>query len=245
MLFAIQCHNFERRLCWQLSSIMQQRCSIPRIRVAVATTEDGYTLDVVRSFRARGMDIFPMLYFDRNRFARRGYVRNDQVARAREHGSEWIFFADCDNVYHPDFFAQLFSALAPISPMEPQCIFSTSKLHTSVAETNALLAKHSEYVIPDAFAQALALPVIHKKNRPVAAGCMQVCGVDAIVKKTGGLYVTGRSRDKHLFRERQGARSDIQFRRSFGRGLRVDLPPQIHLNHVRDKEAGRHLEEKR
>ena len=242
-LFAIVCHNFNLRLVWQLSSILQQR-EAPEIVIDLATTGDGEP-DIYNIVDNFDLDIKPRYYLgdERDRFAYRGYVRNDQIIRAAYMKCDYIFFADCDNVYSPDFFKLLDKTIME-NPHIDKCIFSAEKYHTETDATDKMvLLAEKVPVIDDAYTRALSIPKIAKSNKPVAAGCMQVCNVREIFKKTGGYYVPeGKTRDKNLFEKGQRARSDIQFRRKMGGGSRIKLPHQVHLNHIRDKEAGTHLE---
>ena len=75
---------------------------------------------------------------------------------------------------------------------------------------------------------------------------MQVCRLDAIFEKTGGVYVPAEeTKDHHLFDRGQKARSDIQFRKRMGGTTLVDLPVQVHLQHKRDGEEGKHIDDQR
>jgi len=255
--FAIQCHNFQQRLCWQLSSISQQLSAHtelpqhqfhepipedlgrhPDVTVDIAYMPDnGYpmTESVIWHFRRMGVNIHETIITDRDLFARRGLVRNIQVENAW--GSDWIFFADCDNVYHPHFFCRLARALEQVDG--EGCYFSRAKYHTDVKATKpfadlTLQNKSINY----SYERACKIPRIEKANKNVAAGCMQVVRTE----RTGGYYVEKRKcRDSHLFDKGQRARSDIGFRKRMGGSVALDLPVQVHLNHRRDKEEGAHL----
>lgn len=250
--FAIQCHNFQRRLCWQLSSILQQNPFDADLSIDIACMENNgepSTEYVMEVFTAKGLNIsFDSIYrggHGKEKFAKRGLVRNDQIESAIEDECDWIFFADCDNVYHPDFFNQLVEQLK--TTKATNCIYSKEKIHTEVEDTNAhaKLAMQSS-LIRDAYLRAQKIKKTGKRNKNVAAGCMQVCRVSDIVEKNNGLYVDPeKTRDSHLFKCGQGAKSDKQFRRAMGGSTRIYLPTQIHMNHFRDKEEGYHLEEQR
>lgn len=247
--FAVQCHNFQHRLAWQLSSISQQFPFAAELSIDVAClAHNGIptTEAVVATHRDMGLNVWTSLWHFRDRFAKRGIVRNAQLARAISDHADWVFFADCDNVYSPDFFCVLVEHLKMTTATN--CIYSKWKDHTEIGATNdhARLVLQSPY-IPDAFARAdQNIPKIKKGNKPVAAGCMQVCRISDIIKKTNGLYVNPeKTKDSHLFDHGQKAKSDKQFRRAMGGSTSIGLPKQIHLNHARDKEAGYHLEVQR
>ena len=146
-----------------------------------------------------------------------------------------------------DFFKLLVEGLKGPLANVTNCIYSKAKAHTVVEQTNeyARLALQCPY-IPHTYLRASAIPRTSKGNKPVAAGCQQVCSMAAIKEKTGGLYVPeGKCRDSHLFNKGQKAKSDKQFRTAMGGSTHYPLPMQIHMNHLRDKEEGHHLEGQR
>jgi predicted RNA-binding protein with PUA-like domain len=199
------------------------------------------TEDVVRFFQSQGLHIHHTIISDRDVFAKRGKVRNVQARNAAEYKADYTFFADCDNVYHPDFFHLLQVTLDRMQPMA--CLSSADKYHTEpvITQDHARLAA-TNHLLLHAYNRALEIPRVKKVNKHVAAGCMQVIKTELCK----GYYVRDRSvRDLHLFDQFQGARSDIQFRRRFGQSIMAVLPHQIHMNHERDKEARRHLEDQR
>ena len=249
--FAVQTHNFQQRLRWQLSSILQQIGDVPDITVDVAYLPNNgkpYTTEeILQTFQREGLAVVHTKYLTEKSFGYRGLVRNRQIKNAIECEAEWMFFADCDHLYPPTFFIELASYLR--MTLATNCIASIAKKHTEVAATEKkILGMEDEnvVVIPFAFANAASIPMIEKSNKNVAAGCMQVVSLKAIVEKNSGLYISpDLCRDSHMIRQGQRAKSDIQFRRAMGGTTRILLPKQIHLNHRRDKEEGRHLEEQR
>ena len=237
--FAIQCHRFERRLAWQLSSIAQQ-VNPPKITIDVAYMPHKSEPPIEHV-----LDCFPELnivrnvFDDREVFARRGLVRNKQVENGMGH--DWLFFADCDIAYHPQFFRSLADKLEGIT--ERATYYSRAKYHTTVDDGDAAarLVLY-EPVLHRAYARALEVPRIQKMNKRVAAGCCQIVKPEW----TDGYYVK-RSNDRHLFEQGQKARSDIRFRKRIGPSVDLELQPQVTLNHVRDKELpeGGHTEVQR
>jgi len=147
--------------------------------------------------------------------------------------------ADCDIIYHPDFFRSLADKLEHIT--ERSTYYSRAKYHTTVEDGDAAarLALY-EPVLHRAYARALEVPRIQKTNKKVAAGCCQIVKPEW----TDGYYVKN-SNDRHLFKQGQKARSDIRFRKRIGPSIDLELQPQITLNHIRDKEIGHHSEAQR
>ena len=246
--FAIQCHNFQLRLCWQLSSILDQ-VDPPQIVIDIAhMPQNGRptTEFVCAKFRNRGLRIRETVIEDEDLFAKRGLVRNCQIENAKVEGADWLFFADCDNTYSEDFFKLLHVELDKLGYDHPGVIYSREKWHTVAPETSRWThLAYTNPVIRFAHRRALKIPRMQKSNKRVAAGCMQVISMKRI-EEGGGYYVTPEEcGDSHLFRRGQGAKSDKQFRRRMGGSKRIFLPAQVHLNHLRDKEEGRHLEGQR
>ena len=57
---ALQCHNYQRRLCWQLSSFLQQDGDIPEITVNIASLKNNgspSTEEVIECFRDNHLNI--------------------------------------------------------------------------------------------------------------------------------------------------------------------------------------------
>ena len=196
-------------------------------------------------FQGKGLNIKANIFNDRDEFAYRGLVRNQQIQNAREANADWVFFADADNVYSPYFFALLRGELDKM-PRERRCIFSREKFHTEPAYTQEMVKMCMfQTVVGDAYRRALKFDRVTKGNKNVAAGCMQVVSMKALAE-VDYLYVDPVTcRDRHLFDSGQKARSDLQFRKRMGGCVNVELPVQVHLNHQRDKEEGRHLEVQR
>jgi len=193
---------------------------------------------VISHFQSPGLNITRTMIEDREVFARRGLVRNRQIKNAIN--SDWIFFADCDNIYHPHFFCKLARELEKVDTNK--CIYSVEKIHTEVEPTNeAMNQVYSGKTISGAYNKAKALGNCGKKNKNVASGGMQVVKTDNV-----DMYIEKENcRDSHMLDKGQGARSDIQFRRRMGGQHRIYLPEQVHLNHKRDKEERKHVEDQR
>jgi hypothetical protein len=234
-----------------LSSILQQiNFPLGELVVNVACMKlngDPKTEAVASAFKGKGLDV-RLIYPPKTVFGMRGYVRNLQIKDAAKLGATWIYFADSDNVYHPLFVARLREELKLRDPGGRGCVFSREKFHTDIDVTGRAVeqAVKRSLIVPAAFETANYLPKIQKRNKPVAGGSMQVCGMAAIAKYANGVYVPAKkSRDQNMLTQGQRAKSDIQFRKQMGGSRALMLPFQIHLNHARDKEVGKHLEEQR
>jgi hypothetical protein len=143
------CHNFQRRLYWLLS----------------------FLLDQTREYR------------DMTRFDRGGLTRNDQLATET---TKWVWFADCDHVYHPQFVERLRNALEHRETSGQ--MLSRGRLSTSVEPTDkavdASIRGTPDRVI-DVFGRARQLePLV--RHIFVGAGHTQIAPFDGVHQ---GVYV--------------------------------------------------------
>ena len=242
--FCIQCHNFERRLCWMLSSLVEQTVKDFAIDVAfIARTSRLNARAVVEFFQAQGLEIVAREYTDFQYFERRGLTRNDQL---RQCSTPWIWFCDSDHVYHPHYIERILPELEKHSDEDK--ILTAGRMSTPPTQTSQLVdaAIVSDPVcIDNTFQQADHLEP-KARRRACGAGHTQIVRSDGDHNR---IYVDeSRCRDWPWSTRFQKAKSDIQFRRRCGGAIK--LPAwftlnQIHLNHPRDNEVGRHLEDQR
>lgn len=245
---AIQCHRFQRRLCWMLSSLAQQTAS-DRVRVMIAHhPPDGQpdTRDVIELF-SRKITIQSQEFASLAEFQLRGLVRNRQLM---ECATEWLMFGDADMVYSPDYFETLLAYLdrhhAGATYMLSSGRMSNPKELTEELVCSKVNGKAVE--VAGAFALADRLP--KREMRNVGAGFCQL--VHATACPHGGYYVRPEENRDWRWDRGSNPKSDMQFRRRIEKagGRRVKLSQwftdrALHLNHDRDPEAGRHLETQR
>ena len=239
------CYNYQRRLSWMLSSIAQQIGDIPRIILNIASLRNNgnpLTEDIVHIFR-QYFEINHIVYDTKEECTKRGIVRNRQIQETK---SEWIFFADADHVYPVSFFADLKSNLELLSDSY-SCITSISKHYTKTEETNALVDATQDIVIDSAYQKASALPFVEKHERRVAGGSMQVIRRNALMNRNQGRYVDPRAcKDADMFSvNNRRYFSDVNVRENLNRTNFINLEPQIHLNHFRNWECGKIMEEQK
>jgi hypothetical protein len=247
LYLAVQLHRFELRWRWVVSSLLQQIVP-PRVEIVVdcATLEGDKGKLLFPSVMCPWLTYYPT---PREVFEKRGYVRNEQVARARELGADWMYFTDADHVYPPRYFSALATCLSR-HRRENRVLFDWTTLATTRKSADRLVAWRGEgdWIVPHAYDRAHELPIEARLPNLHAGGAMQVARMAAIAERNGGRYIHPKYRkswDRKMF-DGQRARSDWQFRATMGE-LRVSLDsrPKIHLNHVRDKELGHHAEEQR
>lgn len=226
----IQSYNFNRRLCWMLSSILQQKerkpgKGLPDIRVCVSYESSTDTGSVCDFFRNAGLNVYGRAYEGFELFKKRGNVRNMDL----DTDAEWILWADSDMVYPPEFFGTLGHLLRTSFIDNPHCLYS-ARQSTILEPTRALIDLY-EYpcIVHGAFEQASILESVLKAN--IGAGYCQIANVKNIKMNHGGKYVEVAT-DWDWDEEGQKAKSDQHFRHRLGKE-RIHLPVQIHLQHER------------
>lgn len=246
---AVHCHNYQRRLCWMLSSLCQQvDPEVLTVDVAYFARNGVPSTEAVIEFYGRTIKIRGSSYTDMDTFQKRGNTRSAQLAQC---STEWLLFADCDMTYHPEYFARLRDELQA-NHLNATYMLSSGRMSTMKEATNKLIEESTSStvsLIPDAFRRVAALPAQRKSN--IGAGFSQIVNVRHAPH--GGFYVDSSANPDWAWNGRfHKTRSDVHFRRRLGRlgGPRQCLPSWftdglIHLNHDRDKEVGYHLETQR
>jgi hypothetical protein len=242
---AVQCHNFQKRFCWMLSSLAQQ--TMPNlVEVDVAFLPNNgrpSTEEVVACFQDK-LSIRRSFWTDFERFQYRGLVRNQQIQECR---TPWLMFGDCDMVYHPDYFQRLCNELAANHQKATYMLSSgrTSNLKEMADKMVNAAVGAAPVFVSDAFMRANDLMKIPKGN--VGAGFCQLIHTKHCPHD--GYYVKPETnRDTNWSRRGSNPRSDMQFRKRVSKdgNHRRPLPHwfsenAIHLNHDRDPDAGKHL----
>jgi hypothetical protein len=237
LTIAVQCHNFQRRLSWMMSSVLSQAHGIVFMVDAMAGNGNPHTEDVVTKFRHLGLTVDFQTWSDLGEFERRGIVRNAQIQRCK---TPWILFADSDMVYAPDFFRKLETHINT----EYGGMYISGRMSQDDYEpTNAMINAETKMLVPDPFKRAATMELVGRSC--VGAGFFQLVRTDTCA----GYYVKPEEcRDWRWSGKGQKAKSDQQFRHRIGAKERLPRwfwANQIHLNHARDNQAGCHLEDQR
>lgn len=239
----VSCVWFQRRLCWQLSSLLQQ-VGAPELEVDVAYVRNNgnpNTESVCSFFRSQGLKIRETVYQSMEGIQCRGDVRNHQLAKSE---ADWIVFADTDMAYDPLFFADLGKQLEGELREETKCIhgrrISLDKQYCKDFFNSPFHPYRYPCVVNDVAEQLSNWPIF-QISRPIGAGYFHLANVKVLREKFGGVYLPPDERQDRAW----GYQSDKRFRNRLG-GVRViDTKPQYHLNHERDNEEGCHLEMQR
>lgn len=243
LTIAVQCHNFENRLYWMLSSLAEQ--SNPNLLVVdvacLHSHQNKRTVAQVCQAFDQKLTVHYHRHWDWEQFQYRGVVRNQQLKDCK---TPWLMFGDCDMVYHPQYFEKLVTLLTT-EHATARYMLSSGRISNPLGEADALMEKHGVDGYIAAFALAATLTKVEKENW--GAGYSQIINVQHCPHR--GFYVNHyRNMDEPLSGV-SNFKSDVQFRKRIAKrgGTRVALPQwftdnAIHLNHERDLDAGKHLE---
>lgn len=248
---AIQSHNFERRLCWMLSSILQQ-IDPPPITVDLHIMGGDFIDRVARLFidlaeSTENIHITTTKYPDQEQFQYRGLTRTRALRKCFD---EWMLFADTDHVYDPCFFNSLawvlenryssYDGMLTTGRMSNEPIEGTNSLINNWVDRHAVVV-HDSF---DLAKETLEHNLIERRN--CGAGYFQL--INTMHAPHQDYYVTPQENRDYSWSKFQKANSDKQFRSRIGK--KEKLPKrfttnQIHLNHNRDNMFKKHLEEQR
>jgi len=223
----IHCHNYQHRLCWMLSSILQQKGDIPEITVSLSYlpgSGNPTTEEVIEFFKDKGMKIIPVELEDGQQ-QNRAIPRN---IRAKETDADWILFADCDHVYDIDFFEDIKRQCEGDFKDETRVIGADRHSLDIPFCIEHFEKEKKEYPceVEEVAKEVSKWPLQWVHGRNIAAGNFQLARVAAVIDK--GRVYSGRQRD---FWRR--TRSDRQFRVHMGGRVPMITKIQYHLNHDR------------
>jgi hypothetical protein len=247
--YCVSLHNYGLRFGWEMSSLLQQIGEhLPDIVIDAAVAKghknkwlfppdlcEKYNRHVKLEYHAT----------DRETFAYRGQVRNQQLRRALDTKADWLFYADADRTYHPNFFTQLAAELDKRRGCE-LLLAGRKRASTVQIPTDTLMWQaRGEVYHYNAYFRTWNLPRQSIRSYKMATGGMQVVTPAAIMAKRGNYANPVRRHDNNMWTEGQFAKTDVIFRQSMGGSVMLDLPTILHLEHDRDKDAGKHLETQR
>ena len=224
----IHCHNYQKRLCWMLSSILQQQGEKPDILVSISylpNSGNPTTESVIKLFREKGLDILD-IPLTAGQESNRAIPRN---IRAKETKADWILFADSDLVYEPLFFEDVRRQLESDKFKNETRVIGADRYSLQIPFCVKFFEEDKrEYpcVIKNVADIPKDWPVQWKHGSGTCAGYFQLANTAAI-KNKGGVY-SGRKSDVW-----RATRSDRQFRVHMGGRVPMDVLKLFHLNHDR------------
>lgn len=239
----VSVHNFEKRFCWAMSSFLQQRdFNLSKLLINIGYIKDTgvpKTEEVIDFFSSAGLQTKKTCYDNREVFQFRGKVRNEQL---QDSNSDWLVYIDCDGVFSPDFFSILDKRVEII---DDKCkCFYCARRSTGVPEGNSIIENIDVYptIIERAYEKVNKTQLYYERN--IGAGYFQMIGRKELMKKFGHYVRPQNCRDYQWENGGSRCRSDMQFRKMVGK-VKLDLPQIIHIDHIRDKEFAKHIEDSR
>ena len=231
ILIALNCYNYQHRLCWMLSSLVQQKGNVPNLIIDISYTPnngDPITEDVIKFFREKGLNIKETIV-EPDEVKNRSKVRNTQIKKADPDEIDWVIFADCDMVYDPFFFDDLQKQLKGKYAKETKCIGGDRTSLKIEFCSEYFLNDTREYPceIPNVTDILKEWPVYYIRGKRVAAGYFQLANMESIMKHGGNFS----NKERDSLRRYKGDRS---FRCQMGGRRGMDVKPQYHLNHTRE-----------
>jgi len=224
----IHCYNYQHRLSWMLSSLVQQKGKVPNLIINISHSSnngDPTTEEVCNYFRKKGLNIVETI-LTKQEVSNRAIGRNRQVAQSE---ADWILFVDSDLVYDPYFFDDLQKQLKTNLRYEDKVMGADR--HSLNIPFCVKYFEEDDRKYPCEIKNVAKIPAQWPKKwisgKRIAAGYFQLASLEAIREKAGGKYVK-RARDHW-----RGTRGDRMFRCRMGGRVGIDVKPQYHLNHDR------------
>jgi len=224
----IHCFNYQKRLNWMLTSILQQKGNIPNIIVNISHCPNNgnpTTESVINLFREKGLSIKETMLTEKE-MSNRAIARNKQ---ATETTADYILFSDSDLVYDEYFFEDLQKNIKE-KYRDINVVMGADRYSLDDQFCIKMFEEDKRQypcIIEDVAKLVSTWKVKWKRGKGTAPGFFQLVKVKVLKEKGGGL-VTGRAKDHwrrtiadRALRVRLGGRVGIETRNFF------------HLNHDR------------
>jgi len=223
----IHCHRYQHRLCWMLSSILQQKGDIPNIIVNISFCEnDGTptTKEVCEFFIKQGLNIKQTIVTEKQA-SNRAVARNIQVKNTT---ADWMLFADSDLVYDAYFFEDIHNQIRGKFAFETRCI-GADRISLDIPFCIKYFEEDNRQypcVVENVADIPAKWPIKRVTGKNTAPGNFQLANVAAINMR-GGFYS---KREGDIWR---GTKSDRAFRCHMGGRCPMEVKSFYHLNHDR------------
>ena len=224
----LHCYNYQKRLCWMLNSLLQQKGDLPDILVNISYCSNNgnpKTEDVIRFFKNNGLKIKETIV-ESNSAHNRSRARERQLA---ETDADWIIFADSDMAYSKEFFSDLKSKLSTEDYCKETLCMGADRVSLSIPHSVKFFSEDKTVypcIIDDVESIVSKWPVYRTGGKNTAAGYFQLGNVKTIRER----------KLTYPIKSRDGLRTykaDRAFRCVMGGRRGIDLKPQYHLNHTR------------
>ena len=226
---SIQCYNYQHRLTWMLSSILQQKGDIPDIYVSVSYLPNNgnpTTEKVLDFFEEKGLKII-RVPLEKGQESDRSIARN---IRLKETKADWMLFADCDLVYDPLFFDDLKKKLEKEPYSKVEVVMGGDRYSLDIPFCIKYFEEDKrEYpcIIENVADIVSKWKVGRIGGGGIAAGYFQLVSME-VMRRKGIIYSGGK---KDVWRK---TRSDREFRVRTGGRMAIPVLPLYHLNHDRN-----------
>lgn len=235
----VSVHNFERRWCWQLSSLRDQDMPVLVTAAYIEGTGTPTVAQVADHFNSLPGNLYirTLPYPDESRFQFRGLIRTDQVKISV---GKRLLFTDADMLVPKDWCRK---ALSPEFP-DDKCLH-TGRYSTLLDPTNAMinsLVESPGYPLYKDNSWDVVSGMQAIRMSDIGAGFCQIIGGDFI--RARGSYIPEDQNKDGRWSKRAVYRSDKQFRNAVGK-MSVPLDYMFHLQHERDSTSERHLTHQR
>lgn len=229
----IHCFNYQRRLDWMLSSILQQKGDVPDIIINISHIIDNgnpTTENLITFFRDKGLDIVSTV-IDSDDSNNRSIARRKQL---NDTEADWIIFADSDMVYSTLFFQELTNQVESEQFKNEEKCIGADRISLNIPFCIDFFSSDTnEYpiVIENVEDKVKSWPVYRVGGKTIAAGYFQLANV-RLIRERNLEYPVKRYDGLRTYK------ADRAFRCVLGGRVGMDLPPQYHLNHSRENLDG-------
>jgi glycosyltransferase involved in cell wall biosynthesis len=230
MEICIHCNFYQKRLTWMLSSLLEQKGSIPHIIINISHTDnDGSptTSNVCDFFRDKGLNIVET-NVTQEEVSNRAIARNRQATNTK---ADWILFSDSDIVFDPMFFDDLQRKLRK-ELRDIKLVMGADRHSLNDQFCIKYFSEEDKRIYPCIIENpseiASKFPVKYKHGKDTCAGYFQLINGNVLRGKCKG-KITDNPKDHW-----RNTRGDRCLRvRAGGRYGIPDTKPIYHLNHDR------------
>jgi glycosyltransferase involved in cell wall biosynthesis len=228
---SLQNFFFQKRMCWMLSSLLQQKGDLPEIIVSISyppINGTPSTEECIDFFQKKGLNILP-LPLETGQEKNRSIARN---MRAKDTAADWIIYADADMAFHPNQFEEFKKILQKEPYQSCQKVIGMDRHSLNIDFCMDYFNNDTrEYpCVVENVADILSKwPVWYIGGKRVAPGFFQMASVK-VIKEKGSIYCGG-----YMGTDSYNWKGDRLFRRHLGGVLPLDSYPLYHINHERTK----------
>jgi folate-dependent phosphoribosylglycinamide formyltransferase PurN len=229
----VSVYNFQKRFCWQLSSLLKQSNKedfIINVNYLKNDKSDIKIADLLDVFEKRGLNIRRTEYDSKEVFEKRGNTRQNAYETS---SSEWLYFTDADMVFEENYFEILTNKLNNEYKNEERML--TQIRYNLLLEDVEKTLNVFEY--PLVVENIYDLVKNMRTERAANVLCVGYCQIikKEVVKKHGGYIDVNNNPD--VVHENNGGyicRSDKILRKKTGKLKMKNIPNIFHIRHSKN-----------